>query len=72
MMRYIKFLENKDLSLNTSMISLGSCTMKLNAATELIPVSWPEFGGLHPFVPANQALGYKQITDELGDYLSAR
>ncbi|HTE13336.1 MAG TPA: aminomethyl-transferring glycine dehydrogenase, partial [Chitinophagaceae bacterium] len=69
MMRYIKFLENKDLSLNTSMISLGSCTMKLNAATELIPVSWPEFGGLHPFVPANQAKGYQQITDELSDYL---
>jgi len=69
MMRYIKFLENKDLSLNTSMISLGSCTMKLNAATELIPVSWPEFGGLHPFVPAAQALGYKQITDELSAYL---
>jgi glycine dehydrogenase len=69
MMRYIKFLENKDLSLNTSMISLGSCTMKLNAATELIPVSWPAFGGLHPFVPAAQAAGYKQITDELSDYL---
>ncbi|MEO5684749.1 MAG: aminomethyl-transferring glycine dehydrogenase [Chitinophagaceae bacterium] len=69
MMRYLKFLENKDLSLNTSMISLGSCTMKLNAATELIPVSWPAFGGLHPFVPASQALGYKQITDELSDYL---
>jgi glycine dehydrogenase len=69
MMRYIKYLENKDLSLNTSMISLGSCTMKLNAATELIPVSWPEFGGLHPFVPASQTLGYKQILDELSDYL---
>jgi glycine dehydrogenase len=69
MMRYIKFLENKDLSLNTSMISLGSCTMKLNAATELIPVSWPAFGGLHPFVPFNQALGYKQIVDELSAYL---
>ncbi len=69
MMRYLKFLENKDLSLNTSMISLGSCTMKLNAATELIPVSWPEFGGLHPFVPAAQALGYKKITDELSSYL---
>ncbi|MFT3934249.1 MAG: aminomethyl-transferring glycine dehydrogenase [Chitinophagaceae bacterium] len=69
MMRYLKFLENKDLSLNTSMISLGSCTMKLNAATELIPVSWPEFGGLHPFIPANQALGYQQIVDELSDYL---
>ncbi len=69
MMRYIKQLENKDLSLNTSMISLGSCTMKLNAATEMIPVSWPEFSGLHPFVPANQAEGYKQIIDELGAYL---
>ncbi|HTL10491.1 MAG TPA: aminomethyl-transferring glycine dehydrogenase, partial [Chitinophagaceae bacterium] len=69
MMRYIKYLENKDLSLNTSMISLGSCTMKLNAATELIPVSWPAFGGLHPFVPVNQALGYKEMTDELSDYL---
>ncbi|MBS1564148.1 MAG: aminomethyl-transferring glycine dehydrogenase, partial [Bacteroidetes bacterium] len=70
MMRYLKHLENKDLSLNTSMISLGSCTMKLNAATELIPVSWPEFGGLHPFVPANQALGYQQIVDELSEWLS--
>lgn len=69
MMRYIKQLENKDLSLNTSMITLGSCTMKLNAATEMIPVSWAEFGGLHPFIPQNQALGYKQITDELSDYL---
>ena len=69
MMRYIKFLENKDLSLNTSMISLGSCTMKLNAASEMIPVSWPEFGGLHPFVPSNQAEGYQQIIDELSTYL---
>ncbi len=69
MMRYIKFLENKDLSLNTSMISLGSCTMKLNAASEMIPVSWPEFGGLHPFVPSNQAEGYQQIIDELSAYL---
>ena len=69
MMRYIKMLENKDLSLNTSMISLGSCTMKLNAATELIPVSWPEFGGMHPFVPLNQAEGYKQIIDELSEFL---
>ncbi len=61
MMRYIKQLENKDLSLNTSMISLGSCTMKLNAATEMMPVSWPEFGGLHPFAPADQCKGYAQI-----------
>jgi glycine dehydrogenase len=69
MMRYIKHLENRDLSLNTSMIPLGSCTMKLNAATELIPVSWPEFSQLHPFAPVNQAEGYRQITDELSDFL---
>lgn len=69
MMRYIKQLENKDLSLNTSMISLGSCTMKLNAATEMIPVSWPEFGGLHPFAPIDQTEGYQQIIAELNDYL---
>lgn len=69
MMRYIKQLENKDLSLNTSMISLGSCTMKLNAATEMIPVSWPEFGGLHPFAPASQCQGYATIIKELSDYL---
>ncbi len=71
MMRYIKFLENKDLSLNTSMISLGSCTMKLNAATELIPVSWPEFSKLHPFAPVEQTNGYQQIITELENYLSA-
>jgi glycine dehydrogenase len=69
MMRYIKSLENKDLSLNTSMISLGSCTMKLNAATELIPVSWPEFGGIHPFAPVSQTEGYQRILEELSDYL---
>ncbi|MBV9987781.1 MAG: aminomethyl-transferring glycine dehydrogenase [Chitinophagaceae bacterium] len=71
MMRYLKMLENKDLSLNTSMISLGSCTMKLNAASEMIPVSWPEFGGLHPFVPADQASGYAEIIDELNQFLCA-
>jgi glycine dehydrogenase len=70
MMRYIKFLENKDLSLNTSMISLGSCTMKLNAATELIPVSWPAFSKLHPFAPAIQTAGYQQIIYELEQYLT--
>ena len=70
MMRYIKFLEDKDLSLNRSMISLGSCTMKLNAATELIPVSWPAFSRLHPFAPADQTLGYQQIITELENYLS--
>ena len=70
MMRYMKRLENKDLSLNTSMISLGSCTMKLNAATELIPVSWPGFSSIHPFAPAFQWAGYRQIVTELEDWLS--
>lgn len=69
MMRYIKHLENRDLSLNTSMIPLGSCTMKLNAATELIPVSWHEFANLHPFAPVNQADGYLHIVDELSNFL---
>ena len=70
MMRYIKSLENKDLSLNTSMISLGSCTMKLNAATQLIPVSWPEFNQIHPFAPADQWKGYQQIVRELEAWLN--
>lgn len=61
MMRYLKYLENKDLSLVHSMIALGSCTMKLNAATEMIPVTWKEFGSLHPFVPIDQAEGYKEV-----------
>ncbi|MEN9701439.1 MAG: aminomethyl-transferring glycine dehydrogenase, partial [Bacteroidota bacterium] len=68
-MRYIKYLENKDLSLNTSMISLGSCTMKLNAATEMIPVSWPAFSSLHPFAPNHQTLGYQELAKELSAYL---
>ena len=69
MMRYIKQLENKDLSLMHAMIPLGSCTMKLNAATELIPVSWPAFANLHPFVPVDQAKGYQKIFLELEQYL---
>lgn len=69
MMRYIKRLENKDLSLVHSMISLGSCTMKLNAASELIPVSWPEFADLHPFAPVSQTKGYQKIVDDLEAYL---
>ena len=69
MMRYIKSLENKDLSLNTSMISLGSCTMKLNAASEMIPLSMENWSKMHPFVPKDQARGYQYIIDELGKYL---
>jgi glycine dehydrogenase len=69
MMRYIKQLENKDLSLNTSMISLGSCTMKLNAATEMMPLSWSHWSKMHPFAPANQTEGYKYMADELSKYL---
>lgn len=65
MLRYIKSLENKDLSLTHSMISLGSCTMKLNATTEMVPVTWPEFGRMHPFVPAEQMKGYTQVFSEL-------
>jgi glycine dehydrogenase len=71
MLRYIKRLENKDLSLAHAMISLGSCTMKLNATTEMIPVTWPEFSDLHPFAPTGQALGYHQLFDELEDMLIA-
>ncbi|MBO9635427.1 MAG: aminomethyl-transferring glycine dehydrogenase [Chitinophagaceae bacterium] len=69
MMRYIKQLENKDLSLNTSMISLGSCTMKLNAASEMIPLSWSHWAKMHPFAPKDQTEGYYQIVTELSDYL---
>jgi len=68
-MRYIKFLENKDLSLNTSMIPLGSCTMKLNAATEMIPLSWNHWANIHPFAPSDQTQGYAQLVKELSDYL---
>ena len=70
MLRYIKSLEAKDLSLCHSMIALGSCTMKLNATSEMIPVTWPEFGKLHPFAPADQVLGYYTIFDELDKWLS--
>lgn len=70
MMRYIKKLENKDLSLVHGMISLGSCTMKLNAATEMEPITWPEFANLHPFSPVNQTQGFQQIFKELAQDLS--
>jgi glycine dehydrogenase len=69
MMRYIKKLENRDLSLNTSMISLGSCTMKLNAASEMMPLSNPNWGALHPFAPGHQTLGYQEMADKLSAYL---
>ncbi|OWK73194.1 glycine dehydrogenase (aminomethyl-transferring) [Flavobacteriaceae bacterium JJC] len=65
LMRYIKRLERKDLSLTHSMISLGSCTMKLNAATQMLPISWPEWGNVHPFVPVDQAGGYQILIDQL-------
>ncbi|MNK44406.1 Glycine dehydrogenase [compost metagenome] len=70
MLRYIKSLETKDLSLCHSMIALGSCTMKLNATTEMIPVTWPEFSKIHPFAPADQVLGYYTVFDELDKWLS--
>ncbi|MCU0427022.1 MAG: aminomethyl-transferring glycine dehydrogenase [Candidatus Kapabacteria bacterium] len=69
MLRYVKHLENKDLSLAHSMIALGSCTMKLNATTEMIPVTWAEFGALHPFAPLDQTQGYQRIFKELENAL---
>ncbi|MFN8393939.1 MAG: aminomethyl-transferring glycine dehydrogenase [Bacteroidia bacterium] len=70
LMRYIKRLENRDLSLTTSMIPLGSCTMKLNAAAELLPLTWPQWAGMHPFAPIAQAAGFAQVITELEDYLA--
>lgn len=69
MMRYIKMLERKDFSLANGMIPLGSCTMKLNPAASMFAMSWPEFGGVHPFVPADQAVGYHKVMEELGEAL---
>jgi glycine dehydrogenase len=70
LLRYTHRLQSRDLSLTTSMIPLGSCTMKLNATAEMVPVTWPGFGGLHPFAPLNQAEGYVQLFEELEDWLA--
>ena len=69
MMRYLHRLESKDLALNTSMIALGSCTMKLNAASEMIPISWPEFSSIHPFAPKSQTEGYNELATTLSDWI---
>jgi glycine dehydrogenase len=71
MLRYLKKLQNRDLALDHSMISLGSCTMKLNATSEMIPITWPEFANLHPFAPREQAAGYLEMIEGLADYLRA-
>ena len=71
MLRYLRQLEGKDLALNQAMIPLGSCTMKLNATSEMIPITWPEFANLHPFVPREQAEGYRLMIDELESWLRA-
>ena len=71
LMRYLRRLADKDLALDRTMIPLGSCTMKLNAASEMIPITWPEFGSLHPFAPAGQSKGYQMLTDELEAMLCA-
>ena len=69
LLRYMHILESKDLSLNTSMIPLGSCTMKLNSTTEMIAVTWPEFGNIHPFAPEEQTQGYFELINELSQSL---
>ncbi|MED6316724.1 MAG: aminomethyl-transferring glycine dehydrogenase [Pseudomonadota bacterium] len=71
MLRYLKSLEDKDLAMNRSMISLGSCTMKLNATSEMLPITWPEFANVHPFAPRDQVTGYIAMIDSLQDQLKA-
>ena len=68
-MRYMRKLADRDLALDRAMIPLGSCTMKLNSAAEMMPVSWEEFNLIHPFVPSDQVLGYKELIDDLSDKL---
>ncbi|MFP3336291.1 glycine dehydrogenase (aminomethyl-transferring), partial [Pseudomonas sp. SIMBA_064] len=70
-LRYLRSLSDKDLALDRSMIPLGSCTMKLNATSEMLPVTWPEFGRIHPFAPAEQTVGYREMIDQLEQMLVA-
>ncbi len=70
MLRYLRRLESRDLSLTTSMIPLGSCTMKLNATAEMFPISWPEFARLHPYAPNEQMLGYREMCEQLEEWLA--
>ncbi len=70
MLRYLKYLENKDLSLTHAMIALGSCTMKLNASSEMLPITWPKFADIHPFAPSSQTKGYQQLTEQLESWLA--
>jgi glycine dehydrogenase len=70
MLRYLRRLQNKDLALDRSMIPLGSCTMKLNASTEMMPITWPQFGAVHPFAPLDQVAGYRQLLGELASWLA--
>jgi glycine dehydrogenase len=69
MLRYLRNLADRDLALDRTMIPLGSCTMKLNATTEMIPVTWPEFSNLHPFAPTNQSIGIRKLVSQLSDWL---
>ena len=71
MLRYMKKLENRDIALNRGMIPLGSCTMKLNASAEMLPITWPGFAQIHPFAPPEQTRGYAELTQRLGEWLAS-